>query len=66
MRTYDQYDSPGAWSGYLSFTVDTDPPNVPNLYTPADGAFTNDTTPRLVCLRGDRREVLQLQGGKWQ
>ncbi len=47
VRTYDIYDVPGPWSGYLSFTVDTDPPNIPNLYTPADSAFTNDTTPRL-------------------
>ena len=47
VRTYNEYDVPGAWSGYQSFTVDRLPPDVPRLYNPAVDGFTADTTPAL-------------------
>jgi hypothetical protein len=35
----------GNWSNVWAVTIDTVPPNIPSLISPADGATTNDQTP---------------------
>jgi hypothetical protein len=47
----EAFDQAGNASGYqtpFSFTVDTDPPDLPALLTPADGDFINDDTPEFT------------------
>lgn len=43
----NSFNAPGRWSSSYDFIIDTLPPDVPTLNDPANGAWTDDDTPRL-------------------
>ena len=45
VRSIDAYNNPSSYSTPFTFTLDTTPPTVPTLTSPADGSTTGDTTP---------------------
>jgi hypothetical protein len=47
VRAIDAEGVKGPWSEVWKFKVDTKPPSIPSLYTPANNAFKTDTTPTL-------------------
>jgi hypothetical protein len=48
VKAVDQALNESAYSTAWSFTLDTVPPGVPALISPADGSFTSDNTPELT------------------
>lgn len=48
VRAVDAAGNLGAWSLTRTLTIDATPPAAPALTSPANGAFTNDTTPDLT------------------
>jgi len=48
IKAIDQALNESAYSASWSFTLDTVPPGIPSLASPANGSFTNDNTPELT------------------
>ncbi len=48
VKAVDQALNESAYSASWSFTVDTVPPGIPGLVSPANSSFTNDNTPELT------------------
>jgi len=47
VKALDSAGNIGSWSSVWSITVDTVPPGIPTLLSPADNGYTSDSTPAL-------------------